>query len=75
MHAMVDAQIVLGNSLKQLFEGLIENDKIFVVPNGRDFDIDVARQKSGNPLQVLFSGKLDSLKGFSRSAGGGPGCA
>ncbi|MEW6331331.1 MAG: glycosyltransferase family 4 protein [Pseudomonadota bacterium] len=38
VHRFVDAQIVLGEKLKPLFQSLVPEDRIFVVPNGRDFE-------------------------------------
>jgi len=38
VHRMVDIQIVLGGKLKGLFSGIVPENRIYVVPNGRDFD-------------------------------------
>ncbi len=37
VHSLVDGQIVLGDCLIKLFSDIIETDKIYVIPNGRDF--------------------------------------
>ena len=37
VHSLVDSQIVLGESLRTLFEEILPDEKIFVVPNGANF--------------------------------------
>jgi glycosyltransferase involved in cell wall biosynthesis len=38
VHSFVDGQIVLGERLRNLFEGILPPDRLFVVPNGRNFE-------------------------------------
>jgi glycosyltransferase involved in cell wall biosynthesis len=65
VHSAVDAQIVLGECLRPLFDSLVPEDAIFVVPNGRDFDFapstDPAQPNA--TLRVLYLGNLFETKG------------
>lgn len=63
---LVDAQIVLGECLVDMYTGLMPREKIFVVPNGGDFPVaEREEKKSGNgqKLKVLY------LANFVRSKG------
>lgn len=63
---LVDAQIVLGDCLVDMYADLMPRGKIFVVPNGGDFPVvEREEKKSGNgqKLRVLF------LANFVRSKG------
>lgn len=65
VHSVVDAQIVLGECLRPLFDGLVPADAIFVVPNGRDFDF-VPPAEAARPdatVRVLYLGNLFETKG------------
>lgn len=55
--------IVLGNNLKPLFQGVFEEKKVFVVPNGGNYDLSF-RVKRNDPLRVLYLGNLQSSKGI-----------
>ena len=61
-----DRMIVLGNSLKILFEGLIPEEKLSVVPNGLNIGLDKIRQKNPQKdnLLILFLSNLIETKGF-----------
>lgn len=65
VHSLVDGQIVLGECLRPLFDGLVPADAIFVVPNGRDFDFappaEAARPDA--TIRVLYLGNLFETKG------------
>ena len=63
IHSFVDAQIVLGETLKHLFEGIIANKRIFVVPNARDFTISPHSKRHFGKLTILY------LANFIRSKG------
>ena len=49
--AKVDGVIVLGENLRYLFEGLVDDEKIFVVSNGADYHFPESRTKS---LRILY---------------------
>lgn len=58
--------IVLGESLKHQFEGLIDEERIAVVPNGIDWPSpDVSRNlpRSGSRIRILHLSTLSHLKG------------
>ncbi|AMM41433.1 MAG TPA: glycosyltransferase family 1 protein [Candidatus Atribacteria bacterium] len=65
----VKRAIVLGESLRYIFQGLVPDERIVVVPNGVDeklfektnLTIDT---KSKNHIKVLFLGNLIKSKGF-----------
>ncbi len=62
-HHKVDAQIVLGENLRSLFEGLVPSEKIFVVPNGRNFPQTGWTEKENSRPKVLFLANLRKEKG------------
>ncbi len=62
VHRKVDGQIVLGNNLRHLFNWLLPEEKIFVVPNGGNYKFP-AVEKKGNSIQMLFLGNLIGSKG------------
>ena len=66
VHRLVDAQIVLGEKLRPLFYGILEQDRIHVVPNGRDFD-GLTASRDGNDvyrrLRVLYLSNFVRTKG------------
>jgi len=64
VHALVDGQIVLGESLKRIFKRIIPDKKIFVVPNGKDIDFPQKRKNSSEPLRVLFLSNFFREKGI-----------
>ena len=61
VHRKVDGQIVLGNNLRYLFNWLLPEEKIFVVPNGGDYKFPAVKKK-GNSIQMLFLGNLIGSK-------------
>lgn len=62
IHFLVDAQIVLGETLKHLFEGIVASEKIFIVPNGRDFEIEPRRKILGK-VTILYLANFIRAKG------------
>ncbi len=60
---MCQGIIVLGHNLKPLFSGIFDEKRIFVVPNGGNYDLDYS-VKSNQPLRVLYLGNLQSSKGI-----------
>jgi len=62
VHRLVDGQIVLGESLKHLFAGILPTQKVFVVPNGKDIPYTNKNRKDGN-IRVLFIANIRRAKG------------
>jgi len=62
----IDRMIVLGSSLKILFDGLIPEEKLSVVPNGLNIALDKVRYKNPEKdhLMILFLSNLIETKGF-----------
>ena len=62
----IDRMIVLGSSLKILFDGLIPEEKLSVVPNGLNIALDKVRYKNPEKdhLMILFLSNLMETKGF-----------
>jgi len=59
---LVDAQIVLGENLRRLFDWVMPAEKIFVVPNGSDYFIQPIPRKSGT-FRVLYLANFVRTKG------------
>jgi glycosyltransferase involved in cell wall biosynthesis len=62
VHSRVDAQIVLGHNLRNLFNWLIPDKYIYVIPNGGNYTIPKV-QKAGNKIRILYLGNLIGTKG------------
>ena len=62
VHRLVDAQVVLGECLRPLFDGLLPPERVFVVPNGKDVTIP-PRRRQGGPVRVLFLANMMRTKG------------
>jgi glycosyltransferase involved in cell wall biosynthesis len=63
---LVDAQIVLGDCLVDMYAGLMPREKIFVVPNGGDFPVAVREEKksgNGQKSRILFLANFIRTKG------------
>ncbi|HHD2408604.1 TPA: glycosyltransferase family 4 protein [Clostridium perfringens] len=69
----VDAGIVLGDSLRYIFEGIISNDKIYVVKNcvddefiisNKEFDEKMLALKNKNEIKILFLSNFIKDKGY-----------
>jgi len=62
----VDRMIVLGECLKALFDDLIDEDKLSVIPNGADIIFNNTKRNTGRNGQVtiLFLSNLIETKGF-----------
>jgi glycosyltransferase involved in cell wall biosynthesis len=54
-----DTAIVLGHSLKYIFDGWVKNCK--VIPNGTDFSPDISKKKFGNSNNIII-GYLSNLR-------------
>jgi glycosyltransferase involved in cell wall biosynthesis len=59
--------IVLGNTLKHIFDGLIPNEKIFIVENGIDItysSTEVLSKEIRDKKRILYLGNLVESKGI-----------
>jgi glycosyltransferase involved in cell wall biosynthesis/ubiquinone/menaquinone biosynthesis C-methylase UbiE len=56
--------IVLGHKLKFIFEEYFDNERIFVVPNGADFNVSHRSFSKSDRVKLLFLGHLHSSKGI-----------
>ena len=64
IHSLVDGQIVLGDNLKGLFSWLIPENKIFVIPNGGNYQrIPTANVKTSSNFRVLYLSNFQRTKG------------
>lgn len=61
-HGKIDAQIVLGDCLRHMFEDIVDESKIFVVPNGMDYKYDKIASND-KIIKVLFLGNFLRTKG------------
>ena len=59
----IDAQIVLGDNLIQMYEHLMPRERIFVVPNAGDYDIPSVEREGLEKIQVLYLGNFIETKG------------
>ena len=60
---LIDGQIVLGDNLKKLYEPFMEKNKIFVIPNGGDFDFTNVKISNEKLIKILFLGNMIKTKG------------
>lgn len=63
VHKKVDGQIVLGNNLRSLFNWLIPDSKVFVIPNGGNFPVNY-EIRNHQKVTVLFLGNYVKTKGI-----------
>lgn len=61
---LIDAQIVLGHNLIDLYKPFMDIDKIFVVPNGGSFDYPDKKTKENKIINILFLGNFIRSKGI-----------
>jgi len=66
IHSLVDGQIVLGENLKSLFRGILTDEKLFVVPNGGNFHLNVKKGPfhEDEKVRILFLSNLIKEKGI-----------
>ncbi len=64
IHSFIDGQIVLGESLKHLFDRIISKERISVVPNGKNFDSVFKRKIQAEKLRVFYLSNLIKSKGI-----------
>ena len=59
-----DGMIVLSKSLRYLFQSLIRPEKIFVVPNGADFELPKEVDRHSKCTEILYLSNFLPGKGF-----------
>jgi len=66
VHSLINGQIVLGESLRSLFKGILPDEKIFVVPNGANifFEMDKKAISNNEKIRILFLSNIIKEKGF-----------
>jgi glycosyltransferase involved in cell wall biosynthesis len=62
VHPKVDAQIILGNNLRPLFNWLLSEDRIHVIPNGGNYTIPKVN-RTDDKIVILFLGNFIGTKG------------
>ena len=55
--------IVLGNNLRYLFQDILTKNRIFVVPNGANYELE-AKKKNNDRTKILYLGNLLRSKGI-----------
>jgi glycosyltransferase involved in cell wall biosynthesis len=63
-HSLVDGQIVLGKKLIRLFQGINSGSKIYVVPNGKNDQIEYQREYTHNKIRIVHLSNLQRTKGL-----------
>jgi glycosyltransferase involved in cell wall biosynthesis len=63
VHSLVDGQIVLGENLKYLFKDLVPEEKIFVVPNGKDITYNPKPDQHNEKIKILYLANMIRTKG------------
>jgi len=63
VHSLVDGQIVLGETLRSLFSGIVPDQRIFVIPNARDFQNIDSQSRSKKRIQILYLSTFERTKG------------
>lgn len=61
---MTQGMIVLGKKLKELFLDYYSPEKIFVVPNGADYNYSVESQKQNGEIRIVYLGSIKASKGI-----------
>lgn len=64
VHSFVDGQIVLGETLRYLFSGIMPDRKIFVIPNGRNFENLNIKNRSNRRTTILYLSTFERTKGI-----------
>ena len=62
-YAIVDGQIVLGKNLKHIFDGIVADKKIYVVPNGGNFQFTKNGRHSSEKTRILYLANFIESKG------------
>jgi glycosyltransferase involved in cell wall biosynthesis len=62
--SLTNGMIVLGNNLKYLFEDYYTKDRIFVVPNGGDYQLPPREVNEPSTVRILFLANLIKSKGI-----------
>ncbi|MHA1381889.1 MAG: glycosyltransferase family 4 protein [Candidatus Helarchaeota archaeon] len=60
----IDRMIILGYSLKKIFQGLIPEEKLSIVPNGLDIKFNEKKQMNRSHFTILFLSNFMETKGY-----------
>lgn len=63
VHSLVDGQIVLGKKLAKLFQGINGQDRIYVVPNGKNGQIQYIKKCNNSKVRIVHLSNLQRAKG------------
>lgn len=63
VHGLIDGQIVLGECLKSLFAGYVAEERLFVVPNGKNIELPPRPERTGNEIRLLYLANMRRTKG------------
>jgi len=64
VHSLINGQIVLGETLRHLFSGIVQDQKIFVIPNGRNFENLNIKKQYNRKTTILYLATFDRTKGI-----------
>jgi len=64
IHSLIDGQIVLGEKLSGLFQGIIPPNKIYVVPNGKKEQYPYIRKCTNNKIRIVCLSNMIREKGL-----------
>ena len=64
VHSLVDGQIVLGKKLVKLFQGINGRNRIYVVPNGKNEQIQYIRKCKNGKIKIVHLSNLQRAKGL-----------
>lgn len=64
VHKMVHAQIVLGENLRQMYDGILPVERIHVVPNGGNYEYTISPREGLGQCSVLYLGNFIPTKGI-----------
>ncbi|MDH7514095.1 MAG: glycosyltransferase family 4 protein [Clostridiales bacterium] len=64
VHSLIDGQIVLGQCLRNLFEGILPERKIFTVSNGKNVSFDQQKKENPDKIKILFLSNFIREKGI-----------
>ncbi len=63
VHKKVNGQIVLGNNLRQLYNWLLPEENIYVVPNGGNYKVNFG-ERNHDKITILFLSNFIKTKGI-----------
>jgi len=64
VHSLVDGQIVLGKKLVKLFQGINGHNRVYVVPNGKNEQIQHTKKSNNDRIRIVHLSNLQPSKGL-----------